>query len=144
MADQILHGFDELAKLLREMPKLIAQNDLAAGAAAMAGVVKAEALQLVPVRSGRLRKAIYMRRSERTPVQVTYVVGARRGKGKADPNGAFYGGFVERGHFTRPGPKQHWVAAKPFLRPALINKRDAAIEALRVKLKARIEAYGTR
>lgn len=77
---------------------------------------------------------------------------------------AFYARFVEFGHFTRrPGGrlrktnrgqannqqladevqagKVRWVAPQPFLRPAFYNKQSAAIEAMKAKLKARIEEY---
>jgi len=89
----------------------------------------------------------------------------KRGK-KGLSSDAYYARFVELGHFTRPSTGgrvlrksnrgefnadalefqvRHgmvkWVSAQPFLRPAFQVKKDAAIEAMAVKLRERIQRY---
>lgn len=105
---------------------------------------------------GTLKRSIYHQRllsESQWPVE-TWVIGVRKGKkfqtmrrGKQTVNmDAYYAVWVERGHWTRtpkgPGPRAlrraagiaagivKWVAPRPFMRPAFVNKQQAAFAAM--------------
>ena len=81
---------------------------------------------------GNLKKNIIVKRlppAERT-VTEEHIVTVRHGSGKV-PKDAFYGRFVEFGTAK--------MAARPFLRPALDNNKQAVIDAMKARLKQRID-----
>ena len=84
------------------------------------------------VKPGNLRRNIRIRRVRPQDTQLAseYTVDVRRGSGRADKD-AFYWHFVEFGTVK--------AAAKPFLRPAFDENVSQAIEAMRDRLKARID-----
>lgn len=114
---------------------------------------------------GTLKRAIYQTRltDECTATVEAWKVDVRRGKasqsvkrGKSTVNlDAYYAAWVERGHYTR-APKRgvskdaraaaralgvaHWVPAKPFMRPALDTKAQAAFDAMQAYLNERLPA----
>lgn len=126
-----IDGLSELKKALDELPKRVIRNHVYSGLRAGAMVIRDEARTLVPVRTGRLRRAIIVYRARDRSAGPTYNVGVSAGKKKDDPKGAWYGRFIELGTRRK--------AAKPFLRPAAESKAGAAAEAFRERASQRIE-----
>lgn len=134
-----LQGFAELAAKLKELPQNISKNALRAGVSAGAVVIKNEAKRSVPVDTGTLKRAIYHKqaREQSNQYKQVFIVGVKSGKryqkvGKKQRNfDAFYWRFIEFG--TR------FISARPFLRPAFEKKKFEAIEAIKNKLKQRID-----
>lgn len=109
---------------------------------------------------GTLKRAIYSTRAVNkcTPTTEVWIVDVRAGKrtitkGKrkgevTDDQNAYYASWVEYGHYTRtPGTtkRQHrearragvaismgakWVPPKPYMRPSIEAKKDAAFDAM--------------
>ncbi len=114
-----LAGLAVLEQLAKALPDIALQAVLAAAAP-----VLAEAQRLAPVASGTTKHALRTR-TERT------AAGARAHvevQDSGDGGAARQAFFAEFGHMTRgeAGHASH-VAAQPFLRPALANKRAAAV-----------------
>lgn len=136
-----LEGFDQLARQLRELPQALAKNALRAAVNAGATEVRKEVQARAPVLTGRLRKSVYQAqvRELSSLYRQVYIVGVRSGPkrtktgAKDRSRDAFYWRFLEFG--TR------YIAARPFLRPALATKKGAAIEAMARKLRERIERF---
>jgi len=141
---------DGLKELLRDMRALGADMELKvarAGANAGAQVVKKHAIRMAPesteshqlgvrkdqiAQPGNLKKNIIVKRlppAERT-VTEQFIVGVRHGSGKV-PKDAFYWRFVEFGTVKMP--------ARPFLRPALASNQQEVIDAMKKRIKARID-----
>lgn len=171
-----MQGFDGLAIGLAELPANINRNALSAAVRAGAGVVRDEARLEAPVRSGKLRRSIWVKRIRELSSEgrETFFVGARSaknwrvegsgfGKVKAGSSvDAYYGKWVELGHFSRPSGRRqlprgkgrtsaimgmlkagtvHWIDGKPFLVPAFRMKTQAAVDAMAVKLRERLERF---
>lgn len=160
-------GLKEFQEKLRAMPQDIARNALRAGVAAMAAVVRKEAQRRAPLRSGRLRKAIYQvgSRSESNLYRQVFKIRVRTGvrivKGKKDRSrDAFYWRWIEfgrgpvrAGRGTRVladkesgqffGKEVRGVTPRPFMRPAFEAKKGDAIEALRARIQKRIERFAS-
>lgn len=167
-----LQGFAELAAALKALPDNIARNALrsavAAGAAEVRVAAKANALAMRD--TGTLARSIYQKQiRELSSLQrQTFYVGVRAGRkfkkygktglSKSSEEGAYYGRFVEFGHFSRPSgggriPRGagrsavtsssavRWIPPHPFLRPAFDTRKGAAIEAMARKLRERLERF---
>lgn len=157
-------GLSDLEKFLRALPVKMEKNIMRGALRAGAGVIKAEAVAECPVGppsaegkrkyglyAGALRDSIRVSTSsKRGKVIASVKVGGQR---KGGPN-VFYAHIIEftgatahsvkgdlsiGGRFYRkinhPG-----MQAKPFLRPALDNKANAALEATGKYIKARLES----
>jgi len=144
-----IEGLEDLARSLREMPKDVRQNALRAGMRAGAVAIQKEAKSRAPVDTGRMQKNIYVKRIRELVTELSegWFVGVRMGpkrtKDKATgkvskdySNDAWYWRFVEFG--TRHVP------ARPFMRPAFESAKEAAVNAIAERLKARIEKWGAR
>ena len=143
-------GLKELGERLRKLDADVAGRVVRAATAAAANVVKKAAIQNAPIsdaphqlgvrkdqiaQPGNLRKNIIIRRlppGERTATE-EYIVTIRHGSGKV-PKDAFYGRFVEFGTVK--------MAAHPFLRPAIDNNVQAAIDAMKDRIVKRLEKAG--
>jgi HK97 gp10 family phage protein len=167
-----LTGFAELAAQLKALPDNIGRNGLRAAVAAGAAEVRKQAKTnaLAMRDTGTLARSIYQKqiREQSSLQRQVFYVGVRAGRkfkkygksgmSKSSEEGAFYGRFVEFGHFTRPrgggritrgagraavisSSAVHWVPARPFLRPAFDGKKSEAIDAMAVKLRERIERF---
>lgn len=133
-----VHGLRELREaLIRKVPEnmqgKVLQKALSAGATPMLRTAR----QLVPVRTGVLKRAIHAMRSKLNSNGVfeERIIRVRWGKRQQKFNrDAFYWRFIEFGH--RAGNTQ--VQPRPFLRPAFdTNKRislDLIVKSLRKSL----------
>lgn len=136
----------------------------AANAAAQA--FKRTALAEVPVRSGKLKRALYVKRDRRSAQRGTehYIVSFRKGRaaqnikvyrGFTGNLDAYYGRFLEAGWIPRgPGKKMRGgtrsralqreraggekITTYRFLRPAFDHTRDEALRRFYVKIEQRI------
>jgi HK97 gp10 family phage protein len=161
-----VQGLDLLARNLRGLTDDMRQRGLRSATAAAAVLVRDEARTRAPVETGKLREALYVvrDRAQESDESAVYHVGVRAGKkaqriGKKKKNlDAFYWKFVEFGHFTRaPGAKRsdskvkrtlrralhkvRFIAARPFLRPALEHSRDRVVAKIAQVLAARIRRF---
>ena len=123
--------------------------------------------KLPRIRTGKLARSIYSKWIQEASGngRQSFLVSVRRGKrfrakkrgkGMTEDKDAYYWTWVEFGHVAT-GPKKlkggawkrqkarkalkaagRFVAARPFLRPALENNKTAAIEAVRAELAKRI------
>lgn len=108
-----LYGVEELQVKLRLLREKAGQEALDSALLAGAKIISDEAKRLAPVRTGYLRSSIE---------PVTTSSGSLYGEAEINV-GAFYGPFVELGTSR--------MAARPFLRPAVLAKKNEA--ALRVR-----------
>lgn len=98
-------------KQLAEMDRRIGAN-LPAIAKAGATVLHAGALELVPVRTGKLKKSLKLKAGKRRPTSAEHLV----------VSDVFYAPFVEFGTSKR--------SARPFLRPAADTRHSEIIDAM--------------
>ena len=132
-------GLKELADKLRGMGPDLSRNALRAGVRAAAKLVKDDAAERVPVDTGTLKRALYMKqiREKSSAWQQTFYVAVRRGKAQRKRAlDAYYWRFVEFGTAK--------MAARPFLRPAFEANKRQAVDVIAERLKARIESHGRR
>lgn len=144
-------GLSELQRFLDVLPAKIEQNIMRSALRAGANVVKDEAKNNVPVKSGLLRDGLKVStRSRRGVVSasvkatgkhafvakwVEFGTAAHRIVPKAAKS-LFFGGMFAEG-IDHPGSN-----AKPFMRPALDNRAQDAIVAVGEKIKKRLTKAG--
>jgi HK97 gp10 family phage protein len=134
-------GLSDLEKRLSDFPDKLARNILAGAIRAGAVVIQKEARQLAPIsdrphmlgkgskaleiQPGTLKKSIKVRlaprKSRERPIEYWVYVSKK----------AWYWKFVEFGTSK--------MAQKQFMRPAFDGKKEAAIEAIRIYMSARID-----
>lgn len=128
-----VEGLKELERKLLGMSPKLAKNGLRSAVAAGSRVIMAEAKKNVPVDTGTLRRAIFMKqiREASSNSKQTYFVGVRKGKGERKKNrDGWYFHFVEFGTVKMP--------AQPFLRPAFEAKKTDAVEVIKRRLAERV------
>lgn len=127
-----IEGAAELERVLKRLPDKIGRQVLEGSLRSGARIIAKEARKRVPVRTRELQKSI--------------TVGAARGRGRRGKLGRVKPGEVvvgfkrpvsARAHLTEFGTRHS--RAQPFLRPALISKGSAAIDAIGKALGKRIE-----
>ena len=150
MSDVRVKGLAELQRALDTLPAKIESNIMRGALRAGANVIKAEAKAQVPRRSGKLASSIRVSVSLRRGTVKASVKAGGRGKG-----GAWYARLVELGtkahvikarpgsalnvHGTLVSSVQHPGAhPKPFLRPAMDSRAQAAVEAVREYIRTRL------
>lgn len=138
-------GLAELGAKLRALSDDVRYKIARAAANAGAQVIKKEAQTRAPIGTvphkvgkkgnivppGNLRRNIYVKRlplSQRKHTE-DFIVAVRQG-GKSGKD-AFYWRFLEYGTVK--------MAAQPFMRPAFSNKKQQAAEAMRERLRQRIQ-----
>lgn len=151
MAKVDLIGLDDLIANFQKLPELFA-DDLRSAANTGASVIRDEVVIRVPRATGLLAEEIYQKHipEASNKVRQTYIVSWRKG-GKGQ-KGAYYGFWVEYGHWYVPpkakgitwkahrnATKTIFVAANPFLRPAFEAKARAAVDAMRQKLAENVQ-----
>ena len=149
-----IEGLAELDRALRELPVRIANRGLRASVYAGAKVIRDEARARAPKAAqslgpkqpppGTLKRSVIMKhiRELSSGGRQTFYVMVRHGK-KYQKQGkrgtlsqdAWYWRFLEFG--TRK------MAARPFLRPALESRRTQAVDAIKERLRQRIEIEAT-
>ncbi|MDA8095584.1 MAG: HK97 gp10 family phage protein [Betaproteobacteria bacterium] len=156
MTDLKVEGLAELQALLDDLPAKIEANVVRGGLRAGAQIIADEAKRLCPVGDhvpkgetpGALRESIHVSmRSKHGRVQASIKAGGKK---------AWYAHMVEYGtarHWIKPKNRKSLFVAglfkeaidhpgakkQPFMRPAIDNKAQEAIEAVRDYMKSRIE-----
>lgn len=118
-----------------------------------ARVISREAKRRAPKRTGRVRRAIVVKKSKinslrRTGNRAGVYITLRKGKGKSDPKDGFYGRFIEDGWNThgkrnaaryeitsvfggrtgrKTGPGRRNVPGREFIKGAFLAKRNEAV-----------------
>lgn len=146
---QHVAGLRELQQALAQLPIRVARNALRGAVNAGATVIRREAVQRAPVRTGKMRRAIYQKHAPEKSglMQATYLVGVRSGKAERAvtkrvrrggkvltvtlDRDAYYWRFLEFGTSK--------MAARPFLRPAFEVKKYDAVARIKEYLATRIE-----
>jgi HK97 gp10 family phage protein len=122
-----IEGLKELEMRLKALPQKIAGKALYSGLMAGAEVIRKEAANRAPKKTGRLKRNIVKRREKAPPgLSASVVIGVRKE--------AFYWRFVEFGTSKLP--------ARPFLRPAFDTQKEAAAGRIAAKLRERIIRAG--
>lgn len=117
-------GLKELEQLLLKMPSELRERPISAALRAGANIVAAEMKARVPVRTGKLRRSIVVRKgTKQKNTQHDVIIGFLR------PTGL-------RAHLTEFGTR--YAAARPFIRPAFDAKVREAIVAISEKLRAEV------
>lgn len=118
-----LEGADEVMRKLRELSKNTVKKKVKKAVSDGADIVRDEAKRLVPVNTGRLRESIIARTAKRGISGIVIAdypkdAGVRKSKTRKQAAGSqeYYAFAVEYG--TRI------MAAQPFMRPAMLNKRE--------------------
>lgn len=124
-----MQGLARLQASLNTLPSQLQESALENASAAGARVIRDEAKRLVRVDTGQLRDSIvvsrtYKQRGRRVNLRGAVVLGIR---GAA----RFYAHLVEFGS-SKLGPRS-------FMRPALANKAEQALNAIAARLKPEIE-----
>ena len=140
MAETRVHvaGLRELQEKLRNLAPNLARNGLRAAVSAGAALIRNDARQRAPKRTGEMARDIQIKRErESTDFHALYSVFVRSGKksrlagkGRNVDRDSYYWRFVEFGTAK--------MAARPFMRPAFEAKKEEAVLAIRDKLAARI------
>jgi HK97 gp10 family phage protein len=150
-----VEGLAELEKLLQQLPANIEKNVMRGALRAGQGVIAEAARQKVPVDSGALRDSIRVTvdgQALRRGVVSVFVKAGGAVKGKV---AAFYAHMVEFGtarHWIKPKNRKSLffagiardvvdhpgAQAKPFLRPAFDENKDAALQAVADYIRARL------
>lgn len=152
-------GLKELDVALQGLTDKLQRNVLRAGLRAGAKEIAEEAKRLVPVRSGRLRDTIRVTSRNVKGVPTAKVVAGGKAQGKK--KGAFYAHLVERGTAAhsisaRAGTKSLVINGrpvgrsvthsgakkKPFMRPALDGRMQAAVERTAQYIRERLTKQG--
>jgi len=118
-----IEGLDRLDEALQELAWPAARRALRKGMRAGANIVRDEARQKAPVKTGKLRRRIRTRERREENGWMRFAIEV--------PQSVFYGRFFEFGTSKQP--------ARPFLRPAAANQTDAAVAQMRSSLAEAIE-----
>ncbi|VVD63892.1 hypothetical protein PPN31114_00245 [Pandoraea pneumonica] len=149
-------GFSESAAALLKLADDLAESALRSAAVAGGTILRDEAALRAPQgETGNLGRALYLkfieeRSTETSKMYYVSIRGGKKGDGRNDV--AFYGPMVEFGHwYVPPKPKgvrwkshransvgKHWVAARPFIRPAWEARKTDAVDAMRNRLKEKL------
>lgn len=130
-----VEGLAELQRRMHELPQKLARSGLRSATNAGIQVIKKEAQAMAPEDTGRLKKAIFVKRSksESSMTKEVFMVAVRVGrKAQQKAQDAYYWFMQEFGT-----QKQ---AAQPFMRPAFESKKQEAFEKFREKLRERLRA----
>jgi len=131
MADGIemkLTGIEGVQKALFSYSQQLGDRVTLASLSVGARFVQRTVKQTAPKRTGRLARAIVVKRSKiNSPKRGSNKIGVflaiRRGKGKKDPKDGFYGAWVERGYNVR-GKSRGGAGGRGKGRKSLPGKRD--------------------
>ena len=171
-AEMTWPGLAETLAMFRRAPAVMQQQILPGAVAAACQPIREEAAIRAPYWTGpaqeghpppgTLQRSIYQTRltSECTPTREVWIVTVRKGAKAASVAGgskdAFYGTWVEYGHYAR-GPSarsaaerkgldagshvplgSHFILAQPYMRPAFEVKKSDAVEAMRAFIEKKL------
>ncbi len=146
-----VEGLAELKQVLeRTLPDRLQGKALQGALAKAVRPIVQQARTLAPVDTGRLRLAIYSKRSKFSKRgHESRIVAVRRGKkAQKRDRDAFYWKFVEFGHMTRASKKvagvPRFIPARPFMRPAFEANKLKALEIVRTELAGEIKKVAAR
>lgn len=135
-----VQGLKELERKLISMGPKVSLKAMRSALVSGAQVVKRDVIERAPVRSGRLKRSVLVKRMTKTnPFNERVIVGVRHGKKqrKADRD-AFYWTWMEFGFKDRAGRP---VAPQKFIRPAFEAKKGNALNKIIDVLKKKISQY---
>lgn len=153
-----VEGLAELGARMRALSQDMATKVLKSAATAGANKIRDEARRIARakglVKTGAMVKAISVRRDKRASragyevrgVSVWQEVGGRYANTRFNRRKMRVGK-----QFMVDAPEFYWkfhelgtvkMAARPFIRPALMSGREAAVEAIKRRLKARLDKAG--
>lgn len=146
MAESIkIAGAAEALRLLRRLPVELQEKALQGAVRAGAKVVYDAAKALAPEDTGRLKRNIFLANGRKSDVDAATLIGVRSPNAKqtarfkrrtglpasANPRDAFYWRFLEFGTSK--------MRARPFMRPAFDQNKEAAANTIITALRAGIE-----
>ena len=135
-----IKGLRELERKLVALGPKVGLKAMRSALVSGAQVIKKDALERVPVKTGRLRRSLLIKRlAKLNPFSEKVIVGVRHGKKqqKSDRD-AYYWGWIEFGFKTKAGQP---VSAQPFIRPAFEAKKNSAMTRIIDVLKKKIAQY---
>jgi HK97 gp10 family phage protein len=133
-------GLAQLEKKMIALGPKIALKALRGALVSGAQAVKQDAIQRAPTLTGRLKRAILIKRMPKgNPFNERVIVGVRHGK-KMQKRGldAYYWGFIEFGHKDRAGKQ---VPARSFIRTAFEAKKGNALDRIAAFLQKKISQF---
>jgi HK97 gp10 family phage protein len=150
MSEEIkIQGLSELQAALRTLPDKLQRKAVRSALAKAAKPIVAAARQLAPVKSGRMRRAIYSYRDRASPkTYESRLISVKRGKRyqKSDRD-AYYWKFVEFGRAAIEskktlgneqsgffGRRVKAVPPRPFMRPAFAQNKYKALQIVKDEL----------
>lgn len=145
----------DVLRALEDLPKKLQAGAIRSALKAAGAPILQEALALVAVRSGRLKKSLKLRNKSagkgRYAVLISATAAARAGRDEVH-----YQGFVEYGHrvarkatglfrdIGRGEPTSEQINPRPYLRPAFDRNEERAVEVLSRELSDAIDAAWAR
>lgn len=136
-------GLAELSRDMRALGPKISLRALRSALGAGAKVVKQDIVARVPVKTGRLQRAVYVKRMNKpNPFMERFIVGIRSGKAmqKRDLD-AWYWKFFEFGtkeRFHKNGKSVGSIAKRSFVVPAFETKKEQALARIKEVLTRKI------
>lgn len=128
-----VEGGDKLARRLQMLAEETARKHMREAALEGAEVIRVEAAEKAPRKTGTLAEDIQKEIKKQTKSRVEIHVGPGK-KG-------WYGRLVEEGHaIVRDKKVVGHVSPKPFLRPAFDEKTDEAQDVIAAELRRRLKA----
>ena len=128
-----VEGGDKLARRLQMLAEETARKHMREAALEGAEVIRVEAAEKAPRKTGTLAEDIQKEIKKQTKSRVEIHVGPGK-KG-------WYGRLVEEGHaIVRDKKVVGHVSPKPFLRPAFDEKTDEAQNVIAAELRRRLKA----
>jgi HK97 gp10 family phage protein len=149
VTDIRVDGLDEILDMLKKrLPEKLYGKALQGALAKAAKPIVDAARSNAPVRTGRLRKAIYsFRDKQSTRSRESRLISVRRGKKFQKTNrDAYYWKFVEFGHHTRAGKSgtAKVVPPRPFMRPAFEANKLRALQVFQDEVRGQIDKVAQR
>jgi HK97 gp10 family phage protein len=133
-------GLAELERKMIALGPKIALKALRGALVSGASQIKQDAIARAPRATGRLKRAILIKRMNKSnPFSERVIVGVRHGKKeqKRDRD-AYYWGFIEFGFKDRSGKQ---IAGKSFIRSAFESKKEKALDRIKAYLQKKISQF---
>jgi HK97 gp10 family phage protein len=130
-----VRGGKALAAKLRKLPNKISNKIQRKGLRAGAKLIQRAAKKLAPKDTGLLRSSLRVRAGKPRKGKVAVRVMTGEGDYKGE---TFYGSFLEYGHrlgHRKLGSQRKMIPAKPYMKPAFEQNKDAAVKAVRQAIR---------